>query len=222
MGYPMMDAQLALAPSLLNSALRMARERNAPVLEAARRMGKSPFNILLFTALSARTRDGVAMEAALRLLAKAPDAKSLAQMPEGEISKLIYPVGFYRTKAKNMRKLAESIVSNFNGNVPSGLNSLLSLPGVGRKTANIVLARAFGIPALGVDVHVHRISNRMGVVHTKKPEETERALTRILPKARWGAVNAILVAHGQTVCLPRNPKCEICVFRKVCDYGMRR
>lgn len=154
--------------------------------------------------LSARTRDETTAKACRRLFRVAPTPQKLGQLgeldlPAGEagIRNLIYPVGFYKTKAKHLKKLAQDVATRFHGEIPQTLESLTSLAGVGRKTANIVLARAFNIPAIGVDTHVHRIANTLGWVHTKRPEDTEKELMKILPKKYWVEVNNLFVSIGR-------------------------
>lgn len=154
--------------------------------------GSDPYKTLISTLLSARTKDEVTLEASKRLFAKAPDLKSLGQLDQLEIRNLIYPVGFYKTKAKHLEKLASMIKT-----VPNTREELTKLPGVGVKTANLVLNRAFGIPAIAVDTHVHRISNLLGWVHTKTPEQTEKELVKIVPKKYWPEMNKLFVSIGR-------------------------
>lgn len=160
-------------------------------------VSKTPFQNLVAVMLSARTRDETTAARCKELFKIAPTSGKLAKLTTEQIAKLIYPVGFYKTKAKNLKKLAEDIVGRFGGEVPKTLEGLTSLSGVGRKTANIVLARAFNIPAIGVDTHVHRIANTLGWVRTKTPEQTERELMRVLPKKYWVDVNNLMVSIGQ-------------------------
>lgn len=157
----------------------------------------SPYEVLISTVLSARTNDDVTLPTAKRLFHKAPDFHALNKLSIDEISKLIYPVGFYKTKAKNIKGLTEKILVDRKGNVPTTHKALTSLPGVGVKTANLVLARAFGKPAISVDTHVHKISNLLGWVHTKRPEQTEKELRKILPKKYWGEINTLFVSLGR-------------------------
>ncbi len=158
---------------------------------------KSPYRTLVSTILSSRTRDETTLLASKRLFKKAPNINSLNQLKSVEISKLIYPVGFYKTKSKYLKKLAAQIATDFDGLIPSDRVFLMSLPGVGRKTANLVLARAFGKPAIAVDTHVHRISNMLGWVKTKTPEQTEKELVKILPKKYWSDINRLFVSIGR-------------------------
>lgn len=159
--------------------------------------GKDPYKTLISTVLSSRTNDDTTLAASKRLFAKAKDFKSLGSLKEIEIGKLIYPVGFYKTKAKNLKKLAAKILTGFNGKVPKTREELITLPGVGRKTANLVLNRAFSIPAIAVDTHVHRIANILGWVKTKTPEKTEQRLVEILPKKYWSDTNRLFVSIGR-------------------------
>lgn len=177
-----------------------------------------PFKILISTILSARTRDPVTEEASARLYAKFPDVYSLSKASEDEVAKLVKPVSFYQVKAPRIIKVAKIIAEKYQGKVPRSMEELLELPGVGRKTANCVLVYGFREPAIPVDVHVHRVSNRIGFVKTKNPEDTERALAEIYPKKYWLDVNESFVAFGQTICKPVVPRCFVCKLRTICDY----
>jgi endonuclease-3 len=159
--------------------------------------GKDPYNTLISTILSSRTKDELTLEICKRLFQKAPNIKSLNKLNQLEISNLIYPVGFYRTKAKHLKKLSKIILIKYNGKIPNSRDELMKLPGVGRKTANLVLSRTFGEPAIAVDTHVHKISNLLGWVHTKTPEETEKELVKILPKKYWSEINHLFVSIGR-------------------------
>lgn len=159
--------------------------------------GKNPYKTLISTLLSSRTKDEATLDAANRLFKKAPNLEKLGQLEIRSIQKLIYPVGFYKTKAKHIKKLAKTVVAEFDGRIPNTRNDLMQLPGVGRKTANIVLNRAFGKPAIAVDTHVHKISNMLGWVKTKTPEQTEKELVKILPKKYWIDINRLFVGVGR-------------------------
>lgn len=159
--------------------------------------GKHPYKTLISTLLSSRTKDKVTLDASKRLFKKAPSINQLRKLETIEIKKLIYPVGFYRTKAKHLYTLSRKIITDFNGKIPADRESLMTLPGVGRKTANLVLNRAFGKPAIAVDTHVHRITNLLGWVKTNTPEKTEKELERILPKKYWKDINRLFVSIGQ-------------------------
>jgi endonuclease-3 len=175
-----------------------------------------PWAVLVSTVLSLRTKDAVTREAGDRLLEKAPDPASLSGLAEEEIARLIYPAGFYRTKAANLKKIAAILLEKYEGKVPSDMDALLSLPGVGRKTANLVLAEAYDLSGLCVDTHVHRISNRTGWVSTKTPNETEQALRIVLPEDYWKPINPLLVLYGQQLCRPISPFCSRCVIKVHC------
>jgi endonuclease III len=159
--------------------------------------GSDPYKTLISTLLSARTKDEVTLKASKRLFAIAPNVKILSRLAAPVLEKTIYPVGFYKTKAKHLHFLAEKLLRDFKGAVPKTCEELVTLPGVGVKTANLVLNRAFGIPAIAVDTHVHRISNLLGWVHTKTPEQTEKELNRIIPKKYWPDMNRLFVSIGR-------------------------
>lgn len=156
-----------------------------------------PYKTLISTLLSARTRDEVTLEASKRLFAKAPNIKVLHSLKTEEIQKIIYPVGFYKTKAKHIKSLTEAVISKFNGVIPNTLEELVSLPGVGRKTANLVLNRAFDKPAIAVDTHVHRITNLLGWAQTKTPLKTEMELNKLVPIKYWPELNRLFVSIGR-------------------------
>jgi endonuclease III len=164
--------------------------------------GNDPYKTLISTVLSARTNDDVTLLASKRLFVKAPDLKSLERLSGSTVQKLIYPVGFYKTKARHLHDLARTVLADFKGEVPKTLEELMTLPGVGRKTANLVLNRAFDIPAIAVDTHVHRISNLLGWVHTKTPEQTEKELIRTVPKKYWPEMNKLFVSIGRQYTSP--------------------
>ncbi|MEK6727199.1 MAG: endonuclease III [Candidatus Omnitrophota bacterium] len=177
---------------------------------------KDPFQVLISCILSLRTKDKTTIEAAHRLFRIADNPKSMLKLPQRRLQKLIYPVGFYRNKTKVILGISRRILEDFSGKVPRGLKRLLSLKGVGRKTANLVLGLAYNIPAICVDTHVHRISNRLGWVRTKTPEQTEYALEEIIPKKEWVDLNTTLVTFGQNICVPVSPLCSKCYIYKHC------
>ncbi len=180
---------------------------------------EDPFQVLIGTILSQRTRDEATDVASARLFARFPDPVALADAPPKEVLALIRPVGFYRTKTRAIRACARALVEEFGGKVPRSLEELRRLPWVGAKTANCVLVFGFGIPAVPVDTHVHRIANRLGVVSTRTPEETEQRLREVLDPRFWIPLNPLLVQHGQNLCRPRGPKCDICPVRALCATG---
>ena len=190
--------------------------RGAPVRSVGALVGKSPFRSLVFTVLSARTKDETTLAACRRLFAFVKGPRDLVELGEEKVGKLIYPVGFYRTKAKNIVKMGRMLVEEHGGKVPRTREGLESLPGVGRKTANIMLCNVFGENEIPVDVHVHRISNRLGLVRSKTPLETEHALHRVVLKRYIRRLNFAMVAFGQTVCRPAVPLCSECPLRKSC------
>jgi endonuclease-3 len=184
--------------------------------EVARTMGRDPFKILIGTILSLRTKDETTGPAAARLFALAGTAEEMRQLTAEQIARAIYPVGFYRTKAATILEICDTLVAQHGGQVPDTMEALLALKGVGRKTANLVLTLGFQKPAICVDTHVHRISNRWGYVRTKTPEETEFALRRMLPKAYWPVYNDLLVGFGQNICKPISPLCSRCPLDSMC------
>jgi len=175
-----------------------------------------PFETLASTILSLRTKDAVTEAASRQLLSRAPTPQAIAALPLRQIEKLIYPVGFYRTKARNLKETCRMLLAQYNGKVPRTLGSLLSLPGVGRKTANLVLTVGYDDYGICVDTHVHRISNLWGYVRTKTPEETEFALRKKLPRKHWKTYNDILVTFGQNLCTPVSPWCSKCPVEPYC------
>ena len=189
------------------------------VSEVAARRGPrrgQPFAVLVSTMISLRTKDEVTAAASARLLERAASPRELGSLSQTAIARLIYPAGFYRTKARHLRQAARLLVQRHGGRVPQGMEDLLALPGVGRKTANLVRNLGFGLPGICVDTHVHRISNRLGWVRTRTPLETERALEAVLPRRWWIPINELLVAHGQRICTPQSPRCSLCPIRRHC------
>ena len=188
--------------------VRVLRRRYPPEPEGA----ADPFRTLVATVLSQRTREERTAEAARSLFSVYPDAASLAGAPAGKVVPLIRPAGFYNQKAPTIIELSRRLVADFGGRVPRDMESLLSLPGVGRKTANCVLVYGFGIPAIPVDTHVHRISNRLGWVRTRTPEQTEAALVERIPKRYWLDINELFVLFGRELCRPVGPRCPECAL----------
>jgi endonuclease-3 len=178
---------------------------------------KNPFHVLFSTLLSLRTKDQVTLESSKRLFARANNVDELLELPEEEIAKIIYPAGFYKTKAMRIKQIAKILKEKYQGGVPDTLEELVALPGVGRKTANLVLALGFEKNAICVDTHVHRISNRLGWVKTKNPDQTEVALQELIPLKYWQVINDCLVSYGQIMCKPISPLCSKCELNKICQ-----
>ena len=177
---------------------------------------KNPYLVLIACILSLRTNDKTTYPATLRMLKLAKTPQEMMNVAEEDLAKAIYPVGFYKNKAGQIIELSKIIVEKYNGKVPDSIDELCKFRGVGRKTANLVMTLGFGEPAICVDVHVHRIFNRLGYIKTKNPEETEFALREKLPKKYWILINTLLVTHGQNVCKPIKPQCEVCPISKYC------
>lgn len=202
---------------------RALPELDAPAVEKiARQNRKRAFRVLIGTLLSARTQDATTHAASMRLFRRAPTPKAMVRLSVREIERLIYPVSFYRTKARHVKETCRLLMERFGGQVPGTMEALLTLPGVGRKTANLVLILAHGSrDNICVDTHVHRISNRLGWVSTKTPEQTEQALYRAIPRQWWPDVNLYLVTWGQNVCRPIGPRCRSCVLAARCPSARR-
>lgn len=177
---------------------------------------KNPYLVLIACILSLRTNDKTTYPATLRMLELAKTPNEMMKVDEKELEKAIYPVGFYSNKAKQILKLSKELVENYNSQVPDEIEELIKFNGVGRKTANLVLAKGFNKPAICVDVHVHRIFNRLGYVNTKTPEETEFALREKLPIKYWVDINTLIVTFGQNICKPQKPLCDKCPISKYC------
>jgi endonuclease III len=201
----------------LLAELRRARETAKPTTLAEVERARDPFRLLVACVISLRTKDAVTAASSARLFARAATPSELAALTEAEIASLIYPAGFSTTKSKQLRAIAASIAARPGARVPADMDALLALPGVGRKTANLVLGLGFGVPAICVDTHVHRVSNRLGLVATKTPAETERALEGVLPQSEWIDINDLLVTFGQTVCHPTSPRCSTCPLAARCE-----
>ena len=179
---------------------------------------RNPYLVLIACILSLRTNDKTTYPATLRMLELAKTPQEMMNISEDDLANAIYPVGFYKNKAKQIIELSKTIVEKLDGKVPDSIENLTKFNGVGRKTANLVLAKGFGIPAICVDVHVHRIFNRIGYVITKTPDETEFALREKLPQKYWLDINTLMVTHGQNVCKPTKPKCDECPIREYCEF----
>ena len=188
-----------------------------PLLERLVQSGADPFKILIACVLSLRTRDLTTEEASTRLFALAADSFSMATLSVKKIEKAIYPVGFYRTKAKQIGEISTQICHRFQGKVPDTIEDLVQLPGVGRKTANLVRTVGYGKSGICVDIHVHRICKRFGYVATKHPDDTEYVLRGKLPKKHWITLNRLLVSFGQYQCKPISPHCSSCLISRYCQ-----
>jgi endonuclease-3 len=203
----------------INKIIEMLKEiypsLQEPIVTEVAREG-NPFFVLISTILSLRTKDKTTKEATHRLLSVAKTPQEMLNLSAEKISQLIYPVGFYNVKAKNILKVCKILVEKYNAQVPNKLEDLLNLPNVGRKTANLVLSKGFNIPAICVDIHVHRISNRLGIVKTKTPTQTEFELMKVLPKKYWIEYNDLLVPFGQNICTPISPFCSKCKLESFC------
>ena len=191
----------------------------APVIDLVAAQTHDPFHVLVGTILSARTKDQTTAEACNRLFARVQTPADLRQVKLAELERLIFPVGFYHTKAKHLKLLPDVLDKQFDGRIPQTVEELCELPGVGRKTANLVVVLGFNQHGICVDVHVHRISNRLGLIRTRDPLETEMTLRKVLPRRYWKTWNSYLVSFGQTRCRPVHPHCPTCPIRKYCDTG---
>lgn len=189
---------------------------NVPVVSLIALQEKDPFKVLMSTIISLRTKDEVTIEASKRLYKILTKPKDIYKITNEQLEKAIYPTGFYKRKTIQIRKICERLVNEFESVVPKDIDTLLTFEGVGRKTANLVLSEGYSIPAMCVDVHVHRISNRLGYVKTKNPDETEFALRKKLPKQYWIRYNSLLVAFGQSICRPVSPHCSKCPVINYC------
>jgi endonuclease-3 len=188
-----------------------------PIVTLMAETYRSPFRVLISCILSLRTQDATTAKASHRLFAVADSPEAMVSLSAKKIANLIFPVGFYKTKAKNIVEICKRIVDDYSGRVPDEIDELLKLKGVGRKTANLVVTLGYGKPGICVDTHVHRISNRWGYVKTKTPEQTEYALREKLPKRYWIEYNDLLVSFGQHLCRPISPRCSECPISQYCD-----
>jgi endonuclease-3 len=201
---------------IIKTLRKEIRRFQVPIVTEISQRRRDPFEVLVTTILSLRTKDEVTRVAARRLLEKVHTPQDIIDIPEQDLARLIFPVGFYKTKAKNLKNISKDLIEEFEGKVPDDLDELLKLKGVGRKTANLVITLAFGKPGICVDTHVHRVSNRLGYVATKTPETTEMALREKLPPQYWIEYNDLLVTWGQNICRPISPFCSKCAIRPYC------
>lgn len=204
----------------IHKAIRILRREvpkwETPIVTLMAETYRSPFRVLISCILSLRTQDGTTAQASHRLFALADTPEKMLRLSEQKIAKTIYPVGFYRTKAKVIREICRTLIRDYGGKVPDEIDELLKFKGVGRKTANLVVTLGYQKPGICVDTHVHRISNRWGYIKTKDPKETEFTLRAKLPKQYWIEYNDLLVSFGQHLCRPISPLCSKCPVRKYC------
>jgi endonuclease-3 len=207
-----------MQPRDIHTAIRiLKKEVEQWRIPAVGRYTQTPFTVLISCILSLRTQDKTTDEASRRLFKLARTPKTMVKLAATNIEKTIYPVGFYKNKAKNIKKICELLLSQYKGRVPDDIDELMKFPGVGRKTANLVITLGYNKPGICVDTHVHRISNRWGYVETKTPEKTEMALREKLPPKYWIMINDLLVSFGQNLCKPISPFCSQCKIRRYCD-----
>jgi endonuclease III len=224
-GHYVPDVDVPDVDAVMRTIGRAIKGLDLPAVEKiSQEQAEQPFQILIATLLSARTQDATTHAASTRLFARARTPRSMARLTVREIESLIYPVGFYRTKAEHVKACCQMLVTRFGGRVPETMDELVTLPGVGRKTANLVLILAFNSRRnICVDVHVHRIANRLGWVRTRDPEDTEQALYAAAPTRWWPVINLYLVTWGQNVCRPVRPRCGDCVIASRCPrIGVRK
>jgi endonuclease-3 len=208
MGFPFHEMMKTLQTLFLD---------DVPVVTRISQKEKSdPYLVLIGTLLSLRTKDEMTEKAMEKLTQKAKTPQELLKIPEDELQRLIYPVGFYRIKSRTLRDVSGIIIDKYGGQVPDTIDELLTIKGVGRKTANLVITEGFGKPGICVDTHVHRISNRLGIVSTKNPHETEESLRKVLPGQYWIIYNTLLVTFGKRICKPISPLCNTCSLSPIC------
>jgi endonuclease III len=210
----MRDEEIHVALRILR---REVRQWQVPVVGLVAKESRDPFRILIACVLSLRTKDRTTAEASQRLFEFASDPASMLKLPLQKIQTAIYPVGFFRTKAKQIQAMCARLLDAYDGRVPDSIEELLTLPGVGRKTANLVVTVGYNKPGICVDIHVHRISNRWGYIQTNTPDQSEQALCRKLPAKYWITFNDLLVPFGQNICQPVSPYCSRCKLTKYCD-----
>lgn len=204
----------------IHEAIRILRQEvpkwKTPAVTVVAERDRSPFAVLISCILSLRTKDETTAQAFKRLKKRARSPKGILNIPQDELAQIIYPVGFYNNKARDIHHICRDLIERYDGQVPDSIEELLTLKGVGRKTANLVMTLGHGLPGICVDVHVHRIANRWGYVKTKTPDETEFALRKKLPPEYWIEINDLLVTYGQNLCAPVSPKCSQCLLDSFC------
>ncbi len=202
---------------MMKTLIDLFPEEAAPIItRISRRETSDPFIVLVGTLLSLRTKDETTEKVMETLAPRAATPRALLDIPDGELERMIYPVGFYRNKAKVLKEVTRTIIDKYGGRVPDTIEELLSIRGIGRKTANLVVTEGYGKPGICVDTHVHRISNRLGIVSTKNPHATEDALRQVLPGQYWIVYNSLLVTFGKRICTPLSPKCSECPIEHLC------
>jgi len=201
---------------MMETLQKLFSEDVPAVTKISRKEKSDPFLVLIGTLLSLRTKDELTEKVMERLTQQAKTPQALLNIPENKLQKLIYPIGFYRNKSRTLRDVSGIIIEKYGGQVPDSIDELLTIKGVGRKTANLVITEGFGKPGICVDTHVHRISNRLGIVSTKNPHETEESLREILPKRYWIIYNTLLVTFGKRICKPISPLCNTCPLSHMC------
>ena len=211
----MRQEQIHAAIRIVKREIRRWQEPVVGVV--AKESDRDPFLILISTLLSLRTKDRTTREAGDRLFTIARTPEAMLKLPLKKLEQVIYPVGFYRTKAKAIHQICRRLIDEYGGVVPDSIDELVTFPGGGRKTANLVVTIGCGKPGICVDIHVHRISNRWGYIKTKTPEESEQVLRDVLPKQYWIIYNDLLVPYGQNLCLPVSPLCSTCKLTELCD-----
>jgi len=217
--HPMQPADIPAVNRILKRAYET---QQAPIIELIQAQTQDPFKILVATILSARTKDETTSAVVRRLFQRVSQPADFRELTQAELEALIFPIGFFRTKARHLKQLPDALDRLFDGRIPRTVEDLCKLPGVGRKTANLVVTVAFDRPGICVDVHVHRICNRLGLIRTRTPHETEMTLRELLPKRYWKTWNRQLVSFGQIVCRPVNPHCGDCPIAVWCDrVGVR-
>ncbi len=210
-----------MRPEDIHPAIKILRKEirqwQEPILGVVAKESRDPFRVLIACLLSLRTKDKTTADASRRLFALAHQPRTMLKLPLRRIERAIYPVGFYRNKARQIKDICRRLLEAYGGRVPDSIDELLTFNGVGRKTANLTVTVGYNKPGICVDIHVHRISNRWGYVKTKTPEETEEALRKKLPTQYWITYNDLLVPYGQNLCLPVSPWCSKCKLEKYCD-----
>jgi len=203
---------------IINYLKEVWKDYESPLKSNIHLKGNDPFQILISTILSTRTKDEITYPTAKKLFEIYKNPEDFIKISTEELERLIYPIGFYKTKAKSIKKIAEIIIREYNNKVPDEFEELIKLPNVGRKVANLVLSVAYSKDVICVDTHVHRISNRIGLVRAKTPTETEFKLMEVVPRKYWREINYLMVGFGQVICKPTKPKCDVCKLKAVCDY----